>query len=108
MGNEPIGLFGIALELVCAFGAVWFSRNLTNKDKDHEKWRADMEARMSKVQDHQVDQDLAAKDLVSRNELNGTVDKVFAEIKGLRQDMAGEFKDFQSSVLSALGHRGGQ
>ena len=103
-----LALLSIAMTLMATLAGVWWQRNLAQKDQDHQKWRNDIEARMSKVQDHQVDQDLASKDLITRNELNTTMDKVFAEFRSLRTDMDSKFKDLQTVVLNALGNERGR
>ena len=103
-----VSLLSIGMTLLATLGAVWWQHNLSQKDEEHQKWRSDIEARMSKVQDHQVDQDLAAKDLITRAELNATMDRVFAEFRSLRADMDGKFKDLQTAVMNALGEGRGR
>lgn len=94
-----VGVTAIIMTLVSTLVGVYFARGLSNKDKEHEEWRRAVKDELKGLHEHQVQQDLAAKDLASKTEVAATVDKVFDEIKGLRTDMV----TFQTAVLAAIG-----
>ena len=83
------------------------TRSRSEKDDEYKKWKADMEARMSKIEDKAHGQDIEINDRPARLELTASFDKVFMKMETVEN----KFDSLKTLVIEAIngGHRtGGQ
>lgn len=122
--TDFIAVFGILTALGSVIWQVRVSladareqREKEIKETAREKWKNDVETRVSKVEDqvnaslHDLwekfhEQDLGLKDMVSRTEFVASTDKLFAAIENMRTGFEAKIDNLTRSVMDNINTRG--
>lgn len=115
-GDLIVAVVGVILTGVCGIFLYLIQRNITNKDTAahdrkvnddlaFDKWKGDMERRMSDAERDTQKLEVQLQNKPSRDEVKADTTNVFAEIKDLRTEMNSKMDGLQGLLIRALGNK---